>query len=207
MKTCTYSIYRSNSRKQPLKHLLLSGDNHVSCKAFLKYEPDGYYGSFGRRLFIMERIPITREGLDRLKKELEHIKRVERPRNVRAIEEARAHGDLSENAEYHAAKERQSFIEGRLTELESVIGRAEVIEVNSSATDRVVFGKTVLIYNITTDEEIKYQLLGPYESEPENGRISVHSPLGQALIGREVGDEIKVKTPGGIQEFEILEII
>lgn len=155
----------------------------------------------------MERIPITREGLERLKKELEHIKRVERPGNVRAIEEARSHGDLSENAEYHAAKERQSFIEGRITELESVISRAEVIDVNDAASDRVVFGKTVLICNITTDEEIRYQLLGPYESEPEKGRISVHSPLGQALIGREVGDEVKVKTPGGIQEFEILEII
>lgn len=155
----------------------------------------------------MERVPITREGLDRLKKELAHIKKIDRPQNVRAIEEARAHGDLSENAEYHAAKERQSFIEGRLTELESVIGRAEVIDINTGVSDRVVFGKTVLIYNIATDEEIKYQLLGPYESEPEQGRISVHSPLGQALIGREVGDEIKVKTPGGLQEFEILEII
>lgn len=166
-----------------------------------------HYSLFIRRLFIMERIPITREGLEKLKKELEHIKKFERPKNVRAIEEARAHGDLSENAEYHAAKERQSFIEGRITELESVIGRAEVIEVNSSVSDRVVFGKTVLIYNITEDEEKKYQLLGPYDSEPEKGRISVHSPLGQALIGREVGDEIKVRTPGGIQEFEILEII
>ena len=155
----------------------------------------------------MERIPITREGLEKLKNELNHIKKVERPKNVRAIEEARAHGDLSENAEYHAAKERQSFIEGRIAELESVIGRAEVIEIDGSINDRVVFGKTVLIYNITTDEEIRYQLLGPYESEPEQGRISVHSPLGQALIGREVGDEIRVKTPGGTQVFEILEII
>ena len=155
----------------------------------------------------MERIPIIRESLDRLKKELDHIKKIDRPQNVRAIEEARAHGDLSENAEYHAAKEKQSFIEGRITELESVIGRAEVIEINTGVSDRVVFGKTVLIYNIATDEETKYQLLGPYESEPELGRISVHSPLGHALIGREVGDEIKVKTPGGIQEFEILEII
>jgi len=155
----------------------------------------------------MDRIPITREGLERLKKELSNLKQVERPQNIRAIEEARAHGDLSENAEYHAAKERQSFIEGRIIELESDVGNAEVIEVDDSPSDRVVFGKTVLIYNIATDEEIKYQLLGPYESEPENGKISVRSPLGQALIGREVGDEIKVKTPGGIQEFEILEII
>jgi transcription elongation factor GreA len=154
----------------------------------------------------MERIPITREGLERLKKELTHIKRVERPQNVRAIEEARAHGDLSENAEYHAAKERQSFLEGRIAELESVIGMAEVIEIDNTPSDRVIFGKTVLIYNVVTEEEITYQILGPYESAPEHGKISVHSPIGQALIGREVGDEVKVRTPGGVQEFEILEI-
>lgn len=155
----------------------------------------------------MDRIPITREGLEKIKKELNHIKRVERPQNVRAIEEARAHGDLSENAEYHAAKERQSFLEGRITELECDIGKAEVLEIDGGPSDRVIFGKTVLICNLVTDEEIRYQILGPYESEPENGKISVHSPIGQALIGREVGDEVKVKTPGGIQEFEILEIL
>ena len=154
----------------------------------------------------MERVPITREGLARLKLELENIKNVERPRNIRAIEEARAHGDLSENAEYHAAKEKQSFLEGKITELEGVIGKAEVIEINEGPEDTVVFGKTVLLYNVETDEEISYQLLGPYESEPEKGKISVNSPLGRALIGREVGDEVKVKTPGGIQEFEILRI-
>ena len=154
----------------------------------------------------MERVPITREGLAKLKLELENIKNVERPRNIRAIEEARAHGDLSENAEYHAAKEKQSFLEGKITELESVIGKAEVIEINEGPEDTVVFGKTVLLYNVETDEEISYQLLGPYESEPEKGKISVNSPLGSALIGRQVGDEVKVKTPGGIQEFEILRI-
>ena len=154
----------------------------------------------------MERVPITKEGLERLKSELEHIKGVERPQNIRAIEEARAHGDLSENAEYHAAKERQSFLEGKITELEAVISKAEVIEVEGGPADRVVFGRTVVLYNVDTDEEISYQLLGPYESEPEKGKISVKSPLGQALIGREVGDEIRVKTPGGIQEFEVLEI-
>jgi transcription elongation factor GreA len=154
----------------------------------------------------MERVPITREGLEKIRAELEHIKGVERPRNIRAIEEARAHGDLSENAEYHAAKERQSFLEGKIAELENAIGKAEVIDVESGQSERVVFGKTVLLYNIETEEEIEYQLLGPYESEPEKGKISVSSPLGQALIGREVGDEVKVKTPGGIQEFEIIEI-
>jgi len=154
----------------------------------------------------MERVPITKDGLEKLKTELDHIKRVERPQNIRAIKEARAHGDISENAEYHAAKERQSFIDAKITELESVIGQAEIIEVENSPTDRVIFGKTVLLYNIETDEEATYQLLGPYESEPEKGKISVNSPMGQALIGREVGDEVKVKTPGGIQEYEILEI-
>jgi len=154
----------------------------------------------------MERVPITKEGLERLKKELKQLEGIERPRNIRAIEDARAHGDISENAEYHAAKEKQSFLDGKINELQSVIGKAEVLEVEKGPADNVVFGKTVLLYNLETDEEIKYQLLGPYESEPENGRISVHSPLGQALIGKELGDEVTVKTPGGIQEFEILEI-
>ncbi len=154
----------------------------------------------------MERIPITREGLDRLKEELNYIKSVERPQNIRAIKEARAHGDLNENAEYHAAKERQAFLDGKIAEMESVIGKAEVIEIDQGPADRVVFGRTVLLYNIETDEEISYQLVGPYESEPEKGKISVISPIGQALIGSEVGDEIKVNTPGGIQQFEVLEI-
>lgn len=154
----------------------------------------------------MERIPITKEGLEKVKAELENLRKVERPKNIRAIEEARAHGDISENAEYHAAKERQSFLDGKITELETTIGRAEVIEIDDGPTDRVVFGRTVLLYNLETDEEIGYQLLGPYESAPEKGKISVNSPIGKALVGREVGDEVKVKTPGGIQEFEILEI-
>lgn len=155
----------------------------------------------------MDRIPITSEGLERVKDELRHLQSVERPQNIRAIKEARAHGDLSENAEYHAAKEMQSFIEGKINEIEVVIGKAEVLEIERGPAERVVFGRTVLLYNLQTDEEIRYQLLGPYESEPESGRISVTSPLGKALIGREVGDEIRVNTPGGIQEFEILEII
>jgi transcription elongation factor GreA len=154
----------------------------------------------------MERIPITREGLQKLKAELERLKSVERPANIRAIEEARSHGDLSENAEYHAAKEKQGIIEAKMNELEVNIGRAEVIDVEPGPSDRVVFGKTVLLYNLRTDEEVSYQLLGIYESDPENGKISVTSPLGQALIGKEVGDEIKVNTPGGVQEYEIVEI-
>ena len=155
----------------------------------------------------MERIPITKEGLENLKTELKQLQSIERPQNIRAIEEARAHGDISENAEYHAAKERQSFIDVKISELKSVIGKSEVIDVENGPADRVVFGRTVLLCNLDTDEEIQYQLLGPYESEPEKGRISVHSPLGRMLIGKEKGDEIKVKTPGGMQEFEILDIL
>jgi transcription elongation factor GreA len=155
----------------------------------------------------MERIPFTKEGLEKVKEDLTRLQRVDRPDNIRAIEEARAHGDLSENAEYHAAKERQSFIEGRIIELRSVIGTAEVIEVDKGSSDRAVFGNIVLLYDLQTDQEVKYQLLGPYESEPAKGILSVASPLGQALIGGRAGDEISVKTPGGIQEFEILEIL
>ena len=154
----------------------------------------------------MERIPITKEGLERLKVDLKRFESVERPENIRAIEEARSHGDISENAEYHAAKERQSFIDVKIKELKDSIGRAEVIEVEQGPADRVFFGKTVLLYSVERDEENEYQLLGPYESDPENGRISVTSPLGKALLGREVGEEIRVKTPGGIQNFEIVEI-
>ena len=154
----------------------------------------------------MERIPITREGLEKLRTELNRLESVEKPQNIRAIEEARGHGDLSENAEYHAAKERQSFLEGKINELKAIIGKSEVLEVESGPADRIVFGRTVRLYNLQTDEEIMYQLLGPYDSDPENGKISVTSPLGQALIGKEVGDEIRVRTPGGIEEFEILEI-
>lgn len=154
----------------------------------------------------MEKIPFTTAGLEKLREELSRLEKVERPRNIRAIEEARSHGDISENAEYHAAKERQSYLEARINELNSVISRAEVIEVDDAPADRAVFGRTVTVYNLQTDEEIAYLLVGPYESDPENGRISVTSPLGQALIGKEVGDEVKAKTPGGIQEYEIVSI-
>ena len=154
----------------------------------------------------METIPFTRNGLEKLKIELGHLIKVERPNNIRDIEEARSHGDLSENAEYHAAKERQSFLEGRINELQDVINRAEIIDTDDGPTDRVVFGRTVLLYDVGKDEEISYQLLGPYESDPENGKISVTSPIGQALIGRQQGDEVKARTPGGILELEILKI-
>lgn len=154
----------------------------------------------------MKKMPITREGLENLNNQLIHLQRVERPENIRAIAEARSHGDLSENAEYHAAKERQSFLEGKINELKTAISLAEVIDVETGPTNRIVFGRTVLLYDLNSEEEITYQLVGPYESSPENGKISVKSPLGQGLIGQEIGDEVKIKTPGGVQEYEILEI-
>jgi len=154
----------------------------------------------------MERVPFTQEGLERIKAELERLERVERPENIRAIEEARGHGDISENAEYHAAKERQAFLDGKINELKNTIAKSEVIEVEKGPVDSVVFGRTVLLYDVQADAEKQYQLVGPYESDPENGKISVVSPLGRALIGRGIGDEVEVKTPAGLQEFEILEI-
>ena len=154
----------------------------------------------------MEKMPFTREGLEKLKAELQHLERVERPKNIQAISEARGHGDISENAEYHAAKDRQSFLEGRINELKAAIGKAEVIEIDDAPDGRAVFGREVLLYNVQTDEEVVYRLVGHYEADPEEGRISVNSPLGRAIVGREVGDALQVQTPKGIQEFEILEI-
>jgi len=155
---------------------------------------------------MIDKVPITREGLEKLKRELHNILAVERPRNIKAIQEARSHGDLNENAEYHAAKERQSFLEAKINELETAINRSEVIEIDKGQTERIFFGKTVDLTNIDTNQNVIYQLVGPYESDPEAGRISVTSPLGKALIGKEEGDTVRVKTPAGAQEFQILEI-
>jgi len=160
----------------------------------------------GKAGTMIEKVPITREGLEKLRQELQHILTVERPKNIKAIEEARSHGDLSENAEYHAAKERQAFLEAKINELEMAINRSEVIELHKESADTIVFGVTVELRNMVTDENVAYQLVGPYESDPDSGRISVVSPLGKALIGKEGGDEITLKTPGGVQKFEILEI-
>jgi transcription elongation factor GreA len=155
---------------------------------------------------MIDKLPITREGLEKLRLELHNFITVERPRNIKAIGEARSHGDLSENAEYHAAKERQSFLEAKINELETAINRSEVIEIDKGQTEKIFFGKTVELENIVNDQNIVYQLVGPYESDPENGKISVTSPVGKALLGKEVGDAVEVKTPKGVQEFEILEI-
>jgi len=154
----------------------------------------------------MEKIPFTPEGFQRLKAELERLKTVERKEVIKAIEEARAHGDLSENAEYEAAKERQGHIEGRIQELSDRLARAEVIEIPKTPPEKIQFGVKVKLLNLDTDEEVVYRLVGPYESDVDKGLISVTSPLGQALIGKEVGDEVEVHTPAGVRTFEILEI-
>jgi transcription elongation factor GreA len=156
---------------------------------------------------MVNKIPITRKGLERLREELHHILTVERPRNIKAIEEARSHGDLNENAEYHAAKERQSLLSAKINELEMAINRSEVIEIDELSGERIVFGAKVELESLANGRKVTYQLMGPYESDPDSGKISVTSPLGKALIGKEEGDIVKIKTPGGIQEFEILEIL
>ena len=154
----------------------------------------------------MERIPITKNGYEKLRRELIHLKSVDRPQNIKAIEEARAHGDLSENAEFDAAKERQAFIESRINELGYKLGTADVIEPDNLPKDRAVFGCGVILENIDTGESVEYQLVGPDESNIEEGRISVKSPLGLAIIGREVGEEVSVQAPAGKRTYEIVEI-
>ncbi len=154
----------------------------------------------------MERIPITKNGYEKLKRELIQLKSVDRPQNIKAIEEARAHGDLSENAEFDAAKERQAFIESRISELGYKLGNADVIEPDNLPKDRAVFGCGVILENIDTGESVEYQLVGPDESNIEEGRISVKSPLGLAIIGREVGEEVLVQAPAGKRTYELVEI-
>lgn len=155
----------------------------------------------------MERIPITKEGLANLRRELERIKKVDRPENIKAIEEARAHGDLSENAEFDAAKERQQFLESRMRELGYKISNADVIDPTKLPKDKALFGSRVLLGNVDTGEDVEYQLVGPEESNIEEGRISVSSPLGQAILGKKPDDEITVQAPAGRRVYELIEIL
>ncbi|MFO7970954.1 MAG: transcription elongation factor GreA [Desulfobacterales bacterium] len=155
----------------------------------------------------MEQVPITKEGYEALKKELEHLKKVERPKNIKAIEEARGHGDLTENAEFDAAKDRKAFIDGRLGELEYKLSRADIIDSRKLPNDRAVFASHVVLENIDTGEGVTYQLVGPDEANIEKGRISVHSPLGKAIIGKKPGDEIILQAPGGKRYYELVEIL
>lgn len=154
-----------------------------------------------------ERVPVTPEGYKKLQEELKRLKTVERPEIIKAIERARAFGDLSENAEYETAKDRQGFIEAKIKELEGRIARAEVIDPSKLLNrDRVTFGIRVTLEEIESGDKVTYQLVGPDESEPENGLISVTSPIGRALLGKRVDDEVRVQAPGGIREFVILKI-
>jgi transcription elongation factor GreA len=155
----------------------------------------------------LDRVPVTKQGFEALRKELQNLKKNERPENIKAIEEARAHGDLSENAEYAAAKDRQGFIEGRINELEFKLAYIDIIETDKLPKDRAVFGSKVVLENIETGEDVSYQLVGPDESDIENGRISVSSPLGKALIGRKPGDELTLEVPGGKRSYELVEIL
>src|SRR5688500_8564232 len=152
----------------------------------------------------VQRTPMTRAGFERLKDELDRLKRIERPSIIKAIAEARAHGDLSENAEYHAAREKQSFIEGRINELETKVGAAEVIEPPTGG-DRITFGSTVLLED-ADGKEVRYQIVGSDEAEPANGRISVMSPLARVLIGKRVGDNVTAQLPGGKKTFDVLQV-
>jgi len=153
----------------------------------------------------MEKIPLTQAGYDALNAELKQLKTDDRPAIIRAIAEAREHGDLSENAEYHSAKEKQSFIEGRIKELEGAISLADVID-PAKLSGAVKFGATVEIFDEDTDEEKTYQIVGEYEADIDAGKLNIKSPIARALIGKEEGDSIEVRTPGGVKGYEILSI-
>jgi transcription elongation factor GreA len=152
------------------------------------------------------RVPMTNKGYQFLMEELKRLKGVERPRLVQEIEEARGHGDLSENAEFHAAKERQSLLDVQIREIEDRLARAQVIEVSKLSGDKVVFGATVALADGDTGDKMVYQIVGDHEAEPKNGKISISSPVARALIGKSEGDEVQVRTPTGIRSFEILSV-
>ena len=154
----------------------------------------------------MDRFPITAEGYNRLRAELQRLEQEERPQVIEAISEARAHGDISENAEFEAAKEKQALLEGKINDLHNKLSECEVVEIPNGSAERVIFGTTVDMENLDTGEEVQYRLVGPYEADLAEGTISVTSPIGRALIGKEAGDEIKVQTPSGMKNFEIIDI-
>ena len=154
----------------------------------------------------MERIPMTRAGFAQLEDELRQLKSVERPAIIKAIAEAREHGDLSENAEYHAARERQSFIEGRVLELEEIVSTAEVIDLKTLSGDSVKFGAFVTLVDEETDKEATYQVVGQHEADIKEKRLSITAPLAKAMIGKKVGDTVSVPAPGGDRTYEILKV-
>ncbi|MGB1547463.1 MAG: transcription elongation factor GreA [Alphaproteobacteria bacterium] len=154
----------------------------------------------------MEKIPMTASGLERLQEELKRLKSVDRPTVIQQIAEARDHGDLSENAEYHAARERQAFVEGRIAEIEEITSRADVIDVSKLSGKSIKFGATVKLVDEDTDEKVTYQIVGADESDIKQGLLSVSSPLARALIGKEKGDSVEVTTPAGSKSYEILSV-
>jgi transcription elongation factor GreA len=154
----------------------------------------------------MEKVPMTAEGYQALDEELKRLKSQERPTVIAAIAEARSHGDLSENAEYHAAKERQGWIEGRIAEIEDRIARAQIIDVSKLSGDQVKFGATVSVVDEDTEESARYQIVGEHEADVRSGKISIASPIARAMIGKEIGDVVEVNTPGGVKAYEILKI-
>jgi len=156
----------------------------------------------------VSKVPITIEGADALRDELQFLKNVERPRITRAIAEARAHGDLKENAEYHAAKEEQGMSEARIRDIESKLSNAQIIDVTSMpSSDKVIFGATVVLYDTATEEEVRYRIVGEDEANITKGLLSVSSPMARAIIGKRESDEVEVQAPGGSREFEILEVL
>ena len=155
---------------------------------------------------MMQRVPMTKEGYRKLQEELEKLLKVERPKNIQAIAEARAHGDLSENAEYHAAKEKQAFMEGRIQELQSKLSLAEIIDPSKINQSKIAFGAKVKVLDVAADEEYFFKLVGADEADVKGGTISVTSPVGRALLGKEVGDTAVIKAPARTMEYEILEI-
>lgn len=155
----------------------------------------------------MPRIPITRAGYERLKSELRRLQKEERPGIIKAIEEARSHGDISENAEYEAAKEKQGIIEGRILDLTTKVGNSQIVDLPEDVDGRVIFGCKVSVEDLETGEVSSFRLVGPYEADVQSGTISVTSPLGKALIGKEEGEQITVQTPKGIRKLEVLEIL
>ena len=154
----------------------------------------------------MDRVPISPDGCKRLKEELEHVTKVRIPQNIKDIEIARAHGDLSENAEYHAAQETNALLRARLSELKNKLATCEVVDPESTPKDRVVFGAKVTIEDIQTGEEKSYLVLGPYDADAGNGSISYSSPLGRAMLGKEEGDLVEFRAPGGVQKLEIISV-
>lgn len=155
---------------------------------------------------MIERVPMSKTGYQKLREELSRLERRDRIDVIKAIEVARGHGDLKENAEYHAAKERQGHIEGRIMELKDKLGRAEVIDCTALSCGRVVFGALVALVDLDTDSEVEYTLLGPDEADVKSGSISILSPIGRGLLGKEVGDEVIIQTPGGARQFEVVGI-